>query len=140
MPEYHIWHNMRTRCTPGWREFHNYGGRGISVCERWANSFEAFYEDMGPRPSENHSIDRIDNDGNYEPGNCRWATRKEQGRNTRFNVMIEYNGAIRCAAEWAEIFRLSTSNILSRLSLGWSIERALTTPVIKQPKKNYLRH
>lgn len=83
-PEYHSWRSMRIRCSdPAHRYYRHYGGRGITVCERWANSFEAFLADMGCRPSPKHTLDRIDNDGDYEPGNCRWATQSTQVRNSR---------------------------------------------------------
>jgi len=99
-PEYFAWQNMRDRCNnPGHPKFPRYGGRGISVCERWS-LFENFLADMGRRPGVGYSIDRIDNDGNYEPGNCRWATRSEQQRNTRRTKLDENAAAyIRASSE-----------------------------------------
>ncbi len=83
-PEYFSWGGAKQRCfNPNAPKFGSYGGRGITMCDRWANSFAAFYEDMGPKPTRGHSLDRIENDGNYEPGNCRWATRTEQQKNKR---------------------------------------------------------
>jgi hypothetical protein len=82
VPEYHAWRGMMSRCyNPKSSGYKYYGGRGITVCERWKNSSNSFMEDMGPRPSPKHSVDRINNDGNYEPSNCRWATWKEQANN-----------------------------------------------------------
>jgi hypothetical protein len=126
-PEYGIWSGMRRRCTnsrdAAWR---NYGGRGISVCQRWEESFEAFLEDMGRRPSEKHSLDRIDVNGNYEPSNCRWATAKEQMRNTRVNYLVEHDGEVKCISEWAEQYDIAPNVLYSRLvKLGWTFEKAV---------------
>lgn len=124
--EWLSWHAMRRRCddarSPAFRD---YGGRGITVCERW-RSFEAFLADMGRRPSAAHSIDRINNDGNYEPGNCRWATQTEQSRNQRSNRMSTHNGQTKCTAEWAEASGIAYSTLKSRLLRGMSIEDAVS--------------
>lgn len=108
----------------------HYGGRGITVCERWRGSFESFFEDMGPRPSAKHSLDRIDNNGNYEPDNCRWATATQQAHNQRRTVMLTYNGITRPLVEWADQFGLHSETLRRRVQkYRWSVERALTTPV-----------
>jgi hypothetical protein len=102
-PEYITWGSMISRCTnPRKKDYPNYLGRGIEVCERW-HSFENFLADMGYKPSPEHTLDRIDNNGNYEPSNCRWATRKEQNRNSRWNRYLIFDGISKCIAEWAEI-------------------------------------
>lgn len=100
--EYTVWAGMRSRCH-GKNPLPSYGGRGISVCERWRNSFDAFVQDMGPRPSADHSIDRIDPDGNYTPENCRWATRKEQCQNLRSNVFITFCDVTMVIQDWAAL-------------------------------------
>lgn len=132
--EYKVWGNMIQRCTnpkdTGWRF---YGARGVTVCDRWLKSFEAFFADMGKRPSKDLSIDRIRSTGAYEPGNCRWTTRKVQNRNTRSNRLITYNGRTQTLADWADETGLPYGLIRSRIGrLGWSLERALTQPVSKQ--------
>lgn len=103
--EYVTWTSMKTRClNPNSTKYQDYGGRGITVCERWVNSFENFLADMGKRPSSRHSLDRYpDLNGNYEPLNCRWATTPQQGRNKRNNVMIETNGFNMPLSAWAEL-------------------------------------
>jgi hypothetical protein len=123
--EYTVWSNMRSRCNDP--NLADYGGRGISVCERWSN-FNAFYEDMGPRPSPKHSIDRINNDGNYEPSNCRWATLTQQKRNMRRNVVATINGERLHLMDAASRLGLCHSTLTLRIKRGWPIERAFTAP------------
>lgn len=128
-PEYRAWSHMIGRCeNPTDHKFPIYGGRGITIAPRWRESFEAFLEDMGPRPSSRHSIDRIDVNGNYEPTNCRWATTKEQGRNTRTNRPLTFNGETRLIVEWAEVLGVTPSLITWRVNHGWTVERALSRP------------
>jgi hypothetical protein len=125
MPEYRTWINMRSRCnTPSSSGFHRYGGRGIRVCDRWNASFEAFLDDMGPRPSPKHSIDRIDVDGNYEPKNCRWATAKQQMRNFSDNRLVEMDGRVVPLVEAVEASGLKYNTILYRLKRGWTLDQA----------------
>lgn len=117
---------MLQRCNnPNQKHYKNYGGRGITVCERWLK-FKLFMEDMGVRP-DGMSIDRIDNEKGYYKDNCRWTTRKTQQRNTRSNRLISFNGEIKTLAEWAEIKKLGYSTLQTRIWRGWSVERALLT-------------
>lgn len=128
--EYRIWAAMKTRCiTPSAMGFKNYGGRGIGVCERWLHSFENFYADMGPRPP-GLTLERIDVNGNYEPSNCRWVTVREQQRNTRKNRRYTYKGESLTVGEWAEKYPIKAATLAARLRHGWSIEKAIETPVI----------
>lgn len=130
-PYYAIWSNIVQRCcNPRCRAYPKYGGRGIRVCERWRESIDAFLEDMGPRPSPAHSVDRIDNDGPYSPENCRWATRKEQSRNRPSrNVRMTCNGRTMLMVEWAEELGIKLATLHKRRKDGWSDERAILTPV-----------
>lgn len=101
--EHRIWSHMKNRCiNANDKKYHDYGGRGIEVCDRWRDSFEDFLSDMGMRPSQKHSIDRIDVNGNYEPGNCRWATSKEQCINKRNTFYAEYNDEVLPLKTWCE--------------------------------------
>lgn len=128
-PEYASWCDMKSRCNnPNNVSFDNYGGRGISVCERW-DKYQNFISDMGNRPTLKHTLDRIDNDGNYEPSNCRWATRKEQQRNRRTNHIIEFNGESKNITDWSNDLGIKLTTLIGRLDRGWSIEKTLTTPV-----------
>lgn len=125
-----IWCCMKHRCgNPDNSAYKHYGARGIRVCDRWLKSFETFCSDMGPRPSLRHSIDRIDNDGNYEPGNCRWATRSEQARNTRRTISVAFRGDVMCLKDWAAVLGIPYDTIKKRLRMGWAVERALSEPV-----------
>lgn len=127
---YMSWACMIQRCTnPNLKCYVDYGARGITVHDSWRD-FGVFLSDMGEKPAGT-SIDRIDNDGNYEPGNCRWATRKEQNRNRRRGRVIEYQGTKLLLCEWAEKVGLSQSILGARLRNGWPVERALTAPIRK---------
>lgn len=131
-PEHRCWSAILTRCTnKNVANYPRYGGRGINVCERWLHSFENFYADMGPRPSPKHSIDRKDNDGNYEPDNCRWATRREQTLNREVTNRLTYNGVTKPLSDWAVEYGLRPSTLYKRIYRhGWDVERSLTTPVV----------
>lgn len=128
--EYAIWTAMKCRCyNENALHYADYGGRGIVVCDRWLNSFENFLADMGPRP-HGMSIDRKENSGNYEPGNCRWATRVEQSNNRRSNHKITIDSITKNLAEWANEYQLSESAIRHRLRRGLS-GAELVAPVFK---------
>lgn len=129
---YSSWKAMLKRCRyKKHQAFKNYGGRGIKVCNRWQTSFQAFLEDMGERPSKKMCIDRINNDGDYEPGNCRWASMKEQQRNRRGNVRITFQDETMTEAEWARKIGISQTALKRRLDMGWDIADALTRPAQK---------
>ncbi len=124
---YRSWAAMRTRCTnPRQKDWHSYGGRGISVCSRW-DLFENFLADMGECPS-GHTLDRINSNGNYEPSNCRWATPQQQSRNTKRTVLIEFAGRRLCLKEWATEIGIPYGALYSRIRYGWPLERVLTEP------------
>lgn len=125
-PEFRCWEAMLQRCRNSkHKSFKDYGARGITICERW-DSFEAFSADMGPRPSPEHSIDRRDNNGNYEPGNCHWTTRVAQSNNRRSSRRVELNGESLTLAQWEHRVGLKAGMLFRRLKAGWPIERALT--------------
>lgn len=128
---YRIWQGMKTRCgNATHRHYRNYGGRGVKVCDRWAASFEAFLSDMGEPPTRHHTIDRYpDKDGNYEPGNCRWATAKQQGRNTRKNRNLTHDGQTLTVTEWAERIGLPAPTLYSRIRRGLSVHLVLS-PIV----------
>jgi len=120
-PEYGSWMSMIARChTESSPHFPSYGGRGICVCERWRASFEMFLEDMGRRPSPDHSLDRIDNDGNYEPDNCRWATSVQQAGNRRSSRLLTIDGVSLTVADWSRRSGANQSTIHGRLRRGWT--------------------
>lgn len=126
-PIHEIWLGMRKRCLqPNSPNYFRYGARGITVCDRWRDSFQNFYEDMGPRPSPEHSLDRIDNDKGYSPENCRWATRKQQGNNKSNNVRFVVDGQSLTATQCAAMAKISLSGFLARIRQGWAIERAIS--------------
>jgi hypothetical protein len=133
-PTYHSWCGMLARCTnPSHRSFARYGARGITVCDRW-KQFDNFLADMGEKP-DGTSLDRIDFNRGYIPGNCRWATPREQARNKRNNYLITIEGMTHCVAEWAELFGIRKDLIWERRQRGWSDVEAVVTPPKKLVKR-----
>lgn len=133
--EYYVWKTMKSRCkNKSNGSYKNYGARGIMVCERWDNSFENFINDMGLRPSDKHSIDRIDNDGNYEPSNCRWADIFEQAGKKRSNKVLEFNGEIMILEDWARKFNITAGAISNHLRKGKSFDFICNYYIKKQKK------
>lgn len=127
VPEFRVWMSMKERCgNPKLGAYQNYGGRGISVCLRWLESFDNFLADLGPRLSDQHSLERVDNNGNYEPSNCVWATRSEQNNNRRNNRLITLNGDTKTLTQWCKERHISFNKVNGRLRIGWSAEKALT--------------
>lgn len=128
-PTYSIWCGIIKRCeNPKCESYPQYGGRGIKVCERWRNSFSNFLSDMGERP-EDTSIERTDNNGNYKPSNCKWATMKEQGNNKRNNHKITIGSHTHTIAEWSRIVGITAKRIYGRIYRGWTPTKAIMTPV-----------
>jgi len=132
MPEYSAWSAMKGRCSNQkhpW--YHRYGGRGVKVCDLWKSSFDAFLNDIGHRPSNNHSLERIDNDGDYEPGNVRWATKKEQARNRANNMIITLSGQKMLLLEATAITNTRYDAVSQRIRRGWDAVTAIETPIRK---------
>lgn len=128
-PTYLSWQRMKSRClNPNAVDFTRYGGRGIRVCERWKQSFESFLADIGERP-DGMQIDQIDNNGHYEPSNCRWVTKKQNARNRSSNVLLTVDGVTRTATEWGEETGLGSAAVIRRAKAGWSPEKAVKTPL-----------
>ena len=135
-PEYQAWKNMKKRCfNPNTKQYSDWGGRGITVCDRWKNSFENFLADMKLKPTPKHSIDRIDNDGDYCPENCKWATNAEQQNNQRTNRLITIGCVTLTIAQWAKEMGFARNLISCRLKAGWSEFAAVMTPVRQYKKK-----
>lgn len=134
--EWSSWHHAKQRCTNSSQDsYHRYGGRGIKMCDRWMNSFDNFLKDMGPRPPGT-SLDRKNNSKDYEPGNCRWATREEQHNNTRRNVFLDFNGRRMTVSQWARFLKIPAQCLFNRLGYGWSVKKALTTEKLIYDKRN----
>ncbi len=139
---YKVWKGVKSRCyNPRHTAYHRYGGRGIVMCDEWKNNFVSFYDwamKNGYEPTAPHgqcTLDRLDNEGNYSPTNCRWVSSKIQAYNRSDNHYIEYNGEIHTVVEWAKILGLKKNTLIARLSRGWSLEKALSPKLKKQPTK-----
>jgi hypothetical protein len=130
-PEYEVWSGMKARCyNQKHHAYGRYGGRGISICERWQTSFQDFLAYVGPRPSPDHQIDRINNDGNYEPGNVRWATRKEQSNNRSATLLVMFRGTEMSLKTAVELAGNEYNRVHHRISSGWDVTTAIETPAL----------
>lgn len=130
--EYKTWKSMKARCyKPSHKNYAEYGGRGIKVCDEWLNSPEVFISDMGKKPSQLHSIERIDVNGHYCKENCKWASQSDQMNNTRRSLIVTHNGITMTVAEWSRLTGIKDSTIYHRLAAGWSIDKAIDTPARK---------
>ena len=124
---YKAWQRIIQRCNNvNFVQWKDYGGRGIKICARWLESFDNFYADMGDLPSDKHTIERIDNNGDYEPDNCKWDTMRNQRRNARSNRLITFNGETLCMRDWETKLGFGRNVIAWRLDHGWSVEKTLT--------------
>lgn len=138
LPEYNIWRGMIDRCyNEKNQHYSRYGGRGILICDEWKESFEAFYADMGSRPSDEHSIDREDNDKGYSKDNCRWTTQDVQTRNRENNVYYELNGERKLLGDWCRDLNLNIVAVTNRIYRGWSFEEAINIPIRQNQKTLY---
>lgn len=132
---YVSWQAMKSRCF--WKphsEYHRYGGRGITVCQRWIDSFETFLADMGERPGLGWSLERLDNSRGYDPNNCTWIPKRRQSQNQRSNVRVTMEGENVCISEACRRLGISRINVYKRLEMGWTIEDALHRPMMKKPR------
>jgi hypothetical protein len=140
-PLYNVWSGLKDRCkNPNLYSYKDYGGRGITACEEWKNSFQSFYDWAIKNGWEkNLEINRINNDGNYEPSNCNFVTPKENSRNRRNNVIIEYNGQSKVLAEWADIYQIELRTLWARIfQYNWDLQKAFNTPINEFRNRNIL--
>lgn len=138
-PTYNTWQCMKNRClNRKSSDFNRYGGRGVLMSSRW-KSFKNFLEDMGERP-KGATLDRVNNKDGYYKNNCRWATAKEQSRNTSSNVVLQFDGRKMTAAEWSEVLSIPRYCIYTRIKKGWSVDRTLTEPVHLEKSRNQRRN
>lgn len=135
---YHIWQAMKSRCSnPNNKQWMDYGGRGIAVCAEWMGSFESFFEDMGECP-QGYTIERINNDGNYAPENCTWASRSENNKNKRSTIKVTISGNVLCLKDAAKMVGINYSTAKLRISRsGWTPEEAIFTPLKGDGGKQY---
>jgi len=139
--EFKILQGMKKRCyNKNCKAYKNYGGRGITICDCWLESFENFYRDMGPRPTNKHQIERINNNDGYYKENCKWATPKEESRNKRNNIWITYKNETKILKDWSIILKISYPLLRSRIvNYGWDIERAFTSPTKNKKEFNLIK-